>query len=250
MASADYKVVGKNYSGFRQPDPRIAALINSELDDMASIINIGAGTGSYEPEGKIISAVEPSKTMLDQRPNKPNTFIYQAAAENLPFESNSHDAALAILTIHHWDDWRKGLTEALRVARKKVVLLTWVGMPNGFWLFDYLPELRDIDRNLFPSVEDISSVLGKVHVSKVPIPSDCTDGFLCAYWSRPEMYLDSKARSAISSFSRISDISNGLGKLEVDIKTGAWEKKYGHLRSFDEYDFGYRLVVCSKEENK
>lgn len=246
MASANYEIVGRNYSEFRQPDLRISAIINSNLDAMESIVNVGAGTGSYEPEGKIISAVEPSETMISQRIEKPNTTVYRAAAENLPFESRSYDAALAILTIHHWESWEKGLSEAYRVAREKVVLLTWLGMPQGFWLYDYLPELGDVDKDLFPSIEHISSVLGEVQVIPVPIPSDCTDGFLCAYWARPEMYLNAKARSVISTFSRISNVSKGLDNLASDLESGVWHQKYGHLLNLKEYDLGYRLVVGLK----
>lgn len=118
MSSANYEIVGKHYSSLRQPDPRIAEVIHVELDSVESIVNIGAGTGSYEPSGKIIAAVEPSDTMISHRINKENTKVYRASAENLPFQSNSYDAALAILTIHHWSNWQKGLQEALRVARK------------------------------------------------------------------------------------------------------------------------------------
>lgn len=246
MSSADYRTVGQHYTDFRQPDVRIAAFISSELKDMKSIINVGAGTGSYEPEGKTISAVEPSSTMIAQRAVKEGTAIYQAKAESLPFDSDSHDAALAILTIHHWDDWRKGLHEAYRVARKKVVLLTWFSMPNGFWLYDYMPELAGADVDLFPSENQISSVLGELKVTPVPIPKDCTDGFLCAYWARPEKYLDPKVRSAISGFSRIHDVSEGATRLAKDLETGAWQQQYGDLMELEEYDFGYRLVVSEK----
>ena len=246
MASANYEIVGKDYSELRQPDPRITQIISSHLNDMESIVNIGAGSGSYEPEGKIIAAVEPSETMIRQRIEKPGTYVYQASAENLPFDSNSYDAALAVLTIHHWDSWEKGLSEAYRVAIEKVVLLTWFGMPQGFWLFDYLPELESVDEVLFPSIGQISSVIGEVDVVPVPIPKDCTDGFLCAYWARPEMYLDAKVRSAISTFSRISDISEGLHKLASDLESGSWHKKYGHFLDLNEYDLGYRLVVSRK----
>ncbi len=246
MGSANYEIVGKNYSEFRQPDPRISSLISSYLESAKSIVNIGAGTGSYEPTGKIVSAVEPSEMMIAQREEKPNTVVYQASAESLPFNSNSHDAALAILTIHHWENWKKGLSEAYRVARDKIVLLTWLGMPQKFWLYDYIPELSSVDKDLFPSLEDITSILGQVQVINVPIPHDCTDGFLCAYWARPEMYLNSRVRSAISSFSRIADVSLGLNKLSSDIQNGEWRRKYGHLLAHKEFDFGYRLIVGKK----
>jgi SAM-dependent methyltransferase len=246
MTSANYEIVGKHYSSLRQPDPRIARAIHSELDDAQSIVNIGAGTGSYEPFDKQITAVEPSETMIAQRIDRANTEVYRASAENLPFEPDSFDTALAILTIHHWNNWQKGLQEALRVTRDKIVLLTWIGMPEGFWLFDYFPEIEHIDKDLFPSVEQISTVLGSVDVKTVPIPSDCTDGFLCAYWSRPESFLDSRIRSAISTFSRINNVEEGVQKLSMDLENGEWHRKYGYLKELPDFDFGYRLIVSNK----
>lgn len=247
MASANYDIVGQHYSVLRQPDQRIAKMIHAELEDAESIVNIGAGTGSYEPTGKIIAAVEPSETMTSQRIDKEYTTVYHASAENLPFQSNSYDAALAILTIHHWDSWRKGLQEALRVAKSKVVLLTWIGMPEGFWLFDYFPELEHIDKDLFPSLDQLSTILGNIEVTPVLIPADCTDGFMCAYWSRPERYLDSRIRSAISTFSRIHSLDSGIKKLSQDIESRKWHKKYGYLQNLNEFDYGYRLVVATKQ---
>ena len=246
MSSANYEIVGQHYTSLRKPDPKIAKVIHAELDGAETIVNIGAGTGSYEPLDKQIAAVEPSDTMIAQRNGRENAEIYRAYAEDLPFRSNSFDVALAILTIHHWNNWQKGLQEALRVAKTKVVLFTWVGMPEGFWLFDYFPEIEYIDKDLFPSVTQLSSVPGSIEVKTVPIPADCTDGFMCAYWSRPERYLDSKTRSAISTFSRIGDVEKGVKKLSRDLGNGVWHRKYGHLQDLPELDFGYRLVVFNK----
>jgi SAM-dependent methyltransferase len=246
MASANYDIVGQHYSNLRQPDPRIAKLIHAKLRDTASIVNIGAGTGSYEPSDKLVAAVDPSETMIAQRNNNENTTVYRATAENLPFASDSFDAALAILTIHHWDDWRLGLQEALRVAKSKIVLFTWVGMPKEFWLFDYFPEIEYIDKDLFPTLDQLSSVLGNIDVTSVPIPSDCTDGFLCAYWNRPQSYLDARIRSAISTFSRISNVDKGLMKLSQDLESGEWYERYGYIQQLHEFDFGYRLVVSNR----
>ncbi len=134
----------------------------------------------------------------------------------------------------------------LRVTRDKIVLLTWVGMPEGFWLFDYFPEIEYIDKDLFPSIEQLSTVLGDVDVKTVPIPSDCTDGFLCAYWSRPECYLDSRIRSAISTFSRINKVEEGVKMLSRDLESREWYRKYGYLKEMLEFDFGYRLIVLNK----
>lgn len=249
MTSADYDFVGQYYSALREPDPRIAQLIHAELKEAASIINIGAGTGSYEPPGKFITAVEPSETMIAQRNDKENTVVYRASAENLPFAPNSFDAALAILSIHHWDDWKLGLQEALRVTKSKVVLFTWIGMPNGFWLFDYFPEIETIDVDLFPTPEQLSSVLGEIKVTPVPIPADCSDGFLCAYWARPQRYLEARVRSAISTFSRISAVDKDLSKLSRDLESGKWYERYGDIQNLSEFDFGYRLVTSIKSVN-
>jgi SAM-dependent methyltransferase len=246
MSSADYKIVGQNYSVLRKPDPRIGAAIWDKLEGIESVVNIGAGTGSYEPPGKYVVAVEPSEVMIAQRENAENSSICQACAEKLPFASDSFEAAMAILTLHHWEDWKKGLQEAVRVSRNKIIILTWVGLQEKFWLFDYFPELERVDEALFPSIEELSSELGGLQVLDVPIPSDCTDGFLCAYWARPLSYLDDKVRSAISTFSRISDVESGLSRLAADLGSGEWDKRYGHLTRLNEKDFGYRLVVASR----
>jgi SAM-dependent methyltransferase len=247
MGSADYDIVGRHYSDLRQPDPRIARLIHAKLKGAGSILNIGAGTGSYEPVAKMVTAVEPSETMIAQRSDGENTSVFRASAENLPFKSDSFDASMAILTIHHWNDWKKGLQEAMRVSRLKVVLLTWIGrMPNGFWLTEYFPEIGHIDKDLFPTPEQLSTVLGDIEIIPVPIPADCTDGFLCALWTRPESYLDARTRSAISTFSRFNSIEKGLKKLSADLKSGKWKKKYGHFQEMQEFDFGYRLVAAEK----
>lgn len=244
MRSANYNIVGQHYSSLRKPDPVIARIIHSQLTDVLSIINIGAGTGSYEPLDKFIVAIDPSETMLAQRATN-NAVLVRGCAEQLPFQTGSFDAALAVLTIHHWDNWEAGLREARRVAAKKIVIFTWVGMPHGFWLFDYFPEIEHIDKNLFPTVEQLSKVLGRVKVIPVPIPAMCTDGFLCAYWRRPESYLNPQIRSAISTFSRINNIESGLKKLSQDLETGAWHKRYCGLLDLPSHDFGYRLVVAN-----
>ena len=217
MASANYEVVGKHYLRLRQPDPEIARAIHAELDGMDSIVNIGAGTGSYEPLDRQIAAVEPSEMMIAQRIDKKNTKIYRASAENLPFKSNSFDAALAILTIHHWNDWQKGLQEALRVARKKIVLFSWIGMPERFWLFDYFPEIEHIDKKLFPSVEQLSTVLGSVDVNETGAKITLTE-----------------------------NVEEGVKKLTKDLENGEWRRKYGYLRDLTEFDFGYRLIVSNR----
>ncbi len=237
-----YDTIGKRYKNYRHPDYRIAASISNYLSDSLKIINIGAGLGAYEPTDKNIVAVEPSSVMIGQRINN-SVPVVQGCAEALPFKDNSFECALCILTIHHWSDIEVGLREALRVSNRKVLLFTWIGFVNHFWLLDYLPEIKVIDEPLFPSVQQLASWLGPVNIITVPIPHDCTDGFLCAYWRHPEAYLDARVRSAISTFARIRDISKGLARLKADLDSGQWEKRYGYLLKEKEIDFGYRLVV-------
>jgi len=242
LSTALYDSIGKQYRSHRRPDPRIAALLSNELADAATIVNLGAGVGAYEPLDRDVVAVEPSGVMIAQR-NRHNDCIVQARAEELPFRQDTFDCATAILTIHHWSDMETGLTEALRVARRKVVLLTWVGFISHFWLLDYLPQIKAIDEPMFPSIEQLSSWLGPVRSVVVPIPHDCKDGFLCAYWRRPEAYLDEGVRSAISTFSRVHHIEEGLKRLKHELSTGLWHERYGDLLEKTEIDYGYRVVV-------
>lgn len=241
-----YDAIGTRYSHSRRPDPRIATVLNTEIGQASSIVNIGAGVGSYEPRDRALVAVEPSWVMVSQRA-KSGPPVVQARAESLPFGDAAFDVATAILTIHHWSDIERGLLETRRVAKGRVVLLTWVGFGQDFWLLDYLPQIREIDEPLFPSIEELAHLLGPVRVTPVPIPHDCTDGFLCAYWRRPHCYLDEGVRSAISTFSRVQDIHDGLRRLEKDLDSGFWHHRYSHLFQTDSMDFGYRLVVCERE---
>lgn len=244
MSSANYDTVGQHYARFRQADPRIAALIHTELEGAISIINIGAGAGSYEPVCPFLVALDPSEKMLAQRNNHHATAV-RARAEQIPFRSDTFDMASILLSIHHWDDWRLGLQEATRVTKSRIVLFTWVDVPHEFWLYDYIPALAQIDKGLFPSIEEVTKVIGPVREVTVPVPADCKDGFLCAYWNRPQRYLDAETRSAISTFSRLGDISSGLSRLSGDLKSGRWPQRYAELLTMDNYDFGYRLLVSS-----
>ena len=238
-----YDTIGTQYRTHRRPDPGIARIIHAELQQAASIVNIGAGLGGYEPADRYVIAVEPSSLMMSQR-HRGAPPVVQAHAEFLPFRSSSFDVATAVLTIHHWSDMTRGLMEARRVAKHKVVLLTWIGFCNDFWLLDYIPRIREIDEPLFPSIEDLACILGPVRVIPVAIPHDCTDGFLCAYWRRPEAYLDEGVRSAISTFSRIRNTEGGLRRLEEDLRSGVWRQRYHHLLNIESMDYGYRVVVA------
>lgn len=206
------------------------------------ILNVGAGTGSYEPEGREMTAVEPSAEMNRQRKNSAATVV-QARAEALPFADATFDASMAVLTVHHWSDQGQGFREMRRVTRGRIVVLTFDPEIEWFWLADYFPKLAELDKGQMPKMEMYRQWLGPVDISAVPIPHDCSDGFLAAYWRRPQAYLDQRIRSAMSSFHKIGDVSEGVARLEEDLQTGAWHKRFGHLMTQSELDCGYRLVV-------
>ena len=239
-----YDTIGHSYQQRRQPDPRIAAQILRALGNASSVVNVGAGTGSYEPLDRKVFAVEPSMVMIRQRA-KDAAPVVQASATCLPFRDASVDASLAVLTIHHWPDVARGLQELRRVARHTVVILTFDTSVGGFWLNDYFPELLEIDRQSMPSLAEIRRQLGNVTVVDVPVPHDCVDGFLGAYWCRPHAYLDANVRSAMSLFSKLKNAEVGLAALKADLDSGVWRQRYDHLLYKSELDIGYRLVVAS-----
>jgi SAM-dependent methyltransferase len=239
---ATYDTIGLNYAELRKPDPRIARRIADALGGAGSVLNVGAGTGSYEPDGCQITAVEPSSEMIRQR--WPATaHVVQAGAEQLPFQDRSFDAAMAVLTIHHWKDKARGLREMRRVTRGPIVILTYDPAFRGFWLPDYIPELIALDEAQMPNLSEYQHWLGPAAVSPVPIPHDCTDGFLCAYWRRPAAYLDPCVRAAMSSFWALGPAPPALRNLKDDLDSGAWAKRYANLLEVDEMDCGYRLLV-------
>ena len=238
-----YDRIGRGYADFRKPDPRIEKAIRGALGDAQSVINVGAGAGSYEPTDRHVVAVEPSLTMIAQRPEGSASAI-QATADSLPFENDSFDAAMAILSVHHWRGHAKGLRELRRIACDRVVVLTCDPESRGFWLTDYFPEIFEIDRQIFPSVGDFERELGSVTVQTVPIPHDCIDGFLGSCWRRPHAYLDERVRGAMSTFSRLSDTATGLAQLGADLESGKWQRKHGALLKETELDIGYRLLVA------
>ncbi|WP_305095978.1 class I SAM-dependent methyltransferase [Croceibacterium aestuarii] len=237
-----YDRIGLDYANLRKPDPRIAARIEAALGDAKTIVNVGAGTGSYEPTRREVTAVEPSAAMIAQRPAG-SAPVVQARAEALPFPDDSFDAAMAVLTVHHWTDPLQGLREMRRVARGPVAVLTFEQGHPGTWLGDYLPEIRALDAGQTIPFEDYRRALGEIDVQTVPIPHDCSDGFLYAYWRRPEAYLDPQVRSGSSTFHVLTGLEPGLARLTDDLASGAWRRRYGDLLTLDEFDAGYRLVV-------
>ena len=238
---AKYDIIGNNYATLRRPDPRIARIIEDALGAAQTILNVGAGTGSYEPADRAVTAVESSLEMIRKRPLGAAKAI-QASAQHLPFPDNSFDASMAILTIHHWPDKNAGLREMRRVTRGAIVLLTFDPAQRP-WLTDYLPELAVLDEQQMPAMSDYECWLGPVEVKPVLVPHDCSDGFLYAWWRRPDAYLDPYVRTGSSSFWALPDIEAGLQRLRRDLECGAWQRRYGDLLERDEYDAGYRLVV-------
>jgi SAM-dependent methyltransferase len=238
-----YDSIGVGYASFRRPDHRIRSAILHALGDALTVLNVGAGTGSYEPTDRTVVAVEISKTMIQQRPIGSARAI-QASAVALPFRDKSFEAGMAILTIHHWPDHSQGLCELVRVVRGHIAIVTWDPESQGFWLTeDYFPDILSNDRNIFPSIDDLRCILGAVEVHPLLIPYDCTDSFLGAYWRKPEAYLDPQVRQMISSFSKIKGVDQGLTRLRRDLADGSWKERHGKVLEQAELDIGYRLVI-------
>lgn len=247
--SIDYDRHAAAYPRQRKADPRIAAYVNAALADAHSVVNVGAGAGSYEPEDRYVLAVEPSSGMRAQRPSHLAPAI-DAMAEDLPFDDDSVDAAMAMITIHHWRDPAVGLRELRRVARGPVVLLTFDPDALGdYWMLrDYLPEALADDQRRFPSIDQMAKALGELAVESIPIPADCDDGFFEAYFARPEAFLDPEVRGAQSVWPRLADgvQERALKALSEDLASGSWDERYGHLRSTQAYDGALRLVVSRR----
>jgi SAM-dependent methyltransferase len=246
--AARYDSIGRTYTATRQTDPRIAARIWAALGDARTVVNVGAGTGSYEPPDREVTAVEPSAVMIAQRPPRAALAV-QATAEDLPFEDDSFDAAMAVLTLHHWSDWSAGCEELRRVARDRVVVFSWdPACRTAMWLGpEYFPEQSEQDVEDFPSLEEQADALQADRVEVVPIPADCSDGFFSAFWRRPEAYLDPAVRAGISTMAKRSEaeLAAGLARLRADIESGGWARRHADLLELEELDLGYRLLTAS-----
>jgi len=245
---ATYDVIGAGYRRWRQPDPRIAAGVREALGDCRRVLNVGAGAGSYEPEDREVVAVEPSAAMIAQRPEGSAPCI-RAVAEALPFPDDGFDAAMALLSVHHWDRVAAGLAELNRVGVERRVVLTVDNrvLDDEFWLLrDYLPDLARRLRATDVPVDHVAELLGADVVVPVPVPHDCTDGFLGAYWRRPSLYLDHRVRDAISPFAlaEVEHYREGLARLDADLRSGDWHRRYGDVLDRDTLDVGYRLVIA------
>ncbi|QIG54027.1 methyltransferase domain-containing protein [Altererythrobacter sp. BO-6] len=241
--SALYDTIGVDYANLRRPDLRIAAQLHAALGDAQSVLNVGAGAGSYEPIDRDVTALEPSAEMIAQRPSGSAPAV-QGSAEDLPFADKSFDAAMAVLTIHHWSDQAKGLAEMRRVARGPVVLLTFDPAFRGAWQMEYWPQLVTLDEDQMPPLDFYERHLGPVDIETVPVPHDCSDGFLYAYWRRPEAYLDPRIRKGSSSFWKLVGVEAGLEQLAADLRSGDWARENAALLDAEVRDMGYRLVIA------
>ncbi|MBV2356329.1 class I SAM-dependent methyltransferase [Streptomyces sp. J2-1] len=243
-ATALYDRIGAGYRDVRRPDPRLAALIRDALSGARTVVNVGAGAGSYEPEGAEVTAVDPSRVMLEQHPGRRKVL---AGAERLPFADGTFDAAMAVLTVHHWSDRRRGLTELRRVARGQAVFTWDPDHSPELWLIEeYLPEIRTLEHGRFASVAETAEALGAHTVVPFPIPHDFTDGFQIAYWRRPEAFLDPVVRQASSTFAQLGPavVEPAMERLRADLASGAWHRRHAGLLGRESVDYGYRLIVA------
>jgi SAM-dependent methyltransferase len=242
--SALYDTIGRGNPTPRRADPRRARATHGALGDAHSVLNVGAGAASYEPDDRSVLAVEPSAVMIGQRPPGAAPVV-QASAEELPFSDSSFDAVMAVLSDHHWRDGARGRRELRRVARRRVVMFTWdPSYAEAFWLTrDYLPRSRRLP---VMDLEESRRWLGGARAETVPIPHDCRDGFYHAFWRRPHAYLDERVREGISVFARLrpEEKVDALDRLGADLQSGRWQKRNAELLSLDELDLGYRLLVC------
>jgi SAM-dependent methyltransferase len=249
---ARYDRIGHGYAATRREDPRFAARIAAALGDALTVVNVGAGTGSYEPRDRHVVAVEPSDVMAAQRPSDLAPAI-RAGAAKLPLRDGAVDAAMAIVTLHHWDaDQERGVRELRRVARGPVVILTYDPRVSGaMWLVaEYLPEVAALDHRIFPRPERLAGWLGgDVRVEPVPIPRDTPDWMLGSFWAHPERVLDPVARAATSGFARMDAaiVDRAVDAVARDLDSGAWDERHGHLRALDAHDAGLRLVVATPQ---
>lgn len=239
--NALYDTIGVDYANLRQPDPRIAAQLEAALGDARTVLNVGAGAGSYEPASSDVVALEPSAEMIAQRPAGAAPAV-QGQAEALPFADGSFDAVMAVLTIHHWTDQAKGLAEMRRVARRRVVVLTYDPGFRGQWQTEYWPGLIGLDDGVMPPMAFFAQHLGQVEIAPVMVPHDCSDGFLYAYWRRPHAYLDPAIRKGSSGFWMIEGVEEGAQRLAADLSSDAWSERNGSLLKLDMADMGYRIV--------
>jgi SAM-dependent methyltransferase len=239
-----YDRIGVGYASRRRDDPKFAAAIGTALGDAARVLNVGAGTGSYEPSDRQVTALEPSEVMIRQRPPGGSPVV-RAIAEAIPFRDRSFDAVLAVLTVHHWSDRAAGLAELCRVSRRRVILSFDPQVHNRMWLMDYIPELAQLESVRAPSIAELAERINGTSVTAIPVHYNCVDGMTVAYWRRPAAYLDPEVRLGSSCLRQAdpSAVARGLHQLADDLRSGTWQQRYGHLLELSELDCGLRLIV-------
>lgn len=240
-----YDTIGRGYRRRRYPDARIAERIHRALGDAKTVCNVGAGTGSYEPNNKEVIAVEPSRTMIGQRTS--TNAVICALAEALPFPDEAFDATMAVLSVHHWRNPVQGLAEMRRVSKRQVIFTFDPERQGDLWLVSaYLPEILEFERNRALPIAEIIACLEADHVEPVAIPWDCTDGFQAAYWRRPSEYLNPEVQATISTLAQLPAqvVARAMDQLSKDLANGNWSARYATLLQHDEMDFGYRLIVA------
>lgn len=251
MTGLSYDRIGRTYTATRQTDPRLAALVWDALGDARTVLNVGAGAGSYEPPDRLVTAAEPSAVMIAQRPAGAAP-VLAASAEALPFADDSFDAVMAVFSDHHWRDRACGLAELRRVARRRVVLFNAdPGECGRFWLSaEYLPGFIELipARLREPRAweRELTDLLGPLRLRPAPVPHDCVDGFYGCFWRRPEAYLESRVRDGISVFAQIppDEVDAGIDALRADLQTGAWRQRHADLLALEELHLGYYVVVA------
>jgi SAM-dependent methyltransferase len=242
----DYGIHGVGYARQRRPDPRIGAYIHAALGDARTVLNVGAGAGSYEPEDRHVIAIEPSAAMRAQRPRHLAPAI-DAVAEDLPLDDDAVDAAMASVTVHQWPDAERGLRELRRVTRGPIAVLTFEAEAvRRYWLMDFVPEVLTAEAARYLELERIAEILGgSTEIIPIPIPFDCTDGFVEAFYGRPETLLDPNVRRAQSAWSLITPEAHeqGVERLRSALESGEWDRRLGKLRSEPFYEGSLRLII-------
>lgn len=243
---ADYDRQAQSYSLIRQPDRRIEAVVHQALGQARNVLNLGAGTGSYEPLDRHVVAIEPSATMRSQRPKDLAPALI-TTAENIPFDDASFDASMAMLTVHHWPDLERGLGEMRRVTRGPCLVMSFdPDAPTDFWMFDYVPEMRIVEQKRYPKLNRIEAGLGgRCEVMALPVALDCTDRFQVALYGRPEAFLDEAVRRSQSAWNFLGEgvEHRFVAELAADLKAGTWDARYGHFRRQAFITCQLRLVV-------
>jgi SAM-dependent methyltransferase len=239
-----YDTIGWGYAARRRTDPRLAAMIRAAIGSASSVVNIGAGAGSYEPSDCQVVALEPSSVMLSQHHGHR---CVQGSAEHLPFGDQAFDAAMAILTVHHWSDLRAGLAEMRRVSRRQVVFTWDPDHAQKLWITtDYVPAIDELESSRFATLSRIADALDAHTVVPFAIPHDFIDGFQGAFWRRPEMFLDPQVRAASSTFASLPPelVEPGIEQLRHDLQTGEWHTTYAELIGHERVDLGHRIVIA------